>query len=94
MSRDRILSSSVEHRIIQCRSVYGKKEECNQIDGSARIKEARGLQKMHFNSHLEMLYHHEMYELWSEWEVFEDEFTLLGYDSDHNIIYSYKVIME
>jgi hypothetical protein len=81
------------YKIIQCRTTASG-ERCNTLNETNRIKEARGLQKMQFNSHLEMLYNHEMYESWHEWEVNESDFTFRAFDIDYNLVYAYRVIIE
>ena len=81
------------YKIIQCRSVEGYPEVCNQVDETNRIKEARGLLKMQFNSHIDNLYRHEMYVYWDRWELDEDKLTFVAYDGNR-VIYSYRVVME
>lgn len=81
------------YKIIQCRSTEGSPERCNQLNETGRIKEARGLQKMQFNSHLEMLYTHEMYEYWDEWDVDFDIFMLTAFVGT-KMVYSYRVVID
>lgn len=86
-------SSNVLYRIIQCRDT-GEGEICNQVNQSTRIKEARGLQKQMFNSHLDMLYAHEMYDAWAEWDIDQENFVLIAYDYEMKVIYTYRVIID
>lgn len=49
---------------------------------------------MQFDSHLDMLMKHEMYEYWDEWDINEDDFILMAFDRQGNMIYYYRVCME
>lgn len=83
------------YKIIQCRRTEDQDREwCNQIGETTRIKEARGLVKMNFHSHLEIVSKHEFDIYWDDYSLDEENFTLIGYNSDRKIIYSYKVYYE
>ena len=78
-------------QIVQCRDV-GSGEVCNQIDESNRIKEAKGLQKMHFKSHLEMVKNHHL-DYWDDVDIDMENFTLIAYDAERKVVYTYRVII-
>lgn len=82
------------YKIIQCRTTETGTEKCNQIAETSRIKEARGLQKMHFNSHIEMLARHEFDAYWDDFDINSEDFILIAYNSERKIIYSYRVVIQ
>ena len=58
-----------------------------------RIKEAKGLAKQLFNSHIDNLFVHEMYIYWDE-VIVTTYHELHAFDEKGNVVYMYRVTVE
>lgn len=83
----------IGHRRLFFEGSSQKPEDEIVIRKTDRIKEARGLVKQETNSHLEMLDHHEYFDLHFDLIVSEDQMeqVIIGRDDEDVLRYQYTV---